>query len=90
MAINAAQQKVKETGDLSVPLSIRNAPTKLMKDLGYGSGYQYAHNHKDNFANAEFLPDKISGTSFFKLGNNPRENVMKDFLKKRWKDKYDF
>ncbi len=90
MAINAAQQKVKETGDLSVPLSIRNAPTKLMKDLGYGSGYQYAHNHKDNFANAEFLPDEISGTSFFKLGNNPRENVMKDFLKKRWKDKYDF
>lgn len=90
MAINLAQQKVKETGDLSVPLSIRNAPTKLMKDLGYGSGYQYAHNYEDNFANAEFLPDEISGTSFFKLGNNPRENAMRDFLKKRWKDKYDF
>ena len=90
MAINAAQQKVKETGDLSVPLAIRNAPTKLMKDLGYGSGYKYAHNYKDNFTNLEFLPDEISGTSFYKLGNNVRENTMRDFLKKRWKDKYDF
>lgn len=90
MAINAAQQKVKETGDLSVPLAIRNAPTKLMKDLGYGSSYKYAHNYKDNFTNLEFLPDEISGTSFYKLGNNVRENTMRDFLKKRWKDKYDF
>ncbi len=90
MAINLAQQKVKETGDLSVPLHIRNAPTKLMKDLGYGKDYKYAHNHNDNFVESEFLPDEISGTSFFRLGNNPRENAMRDFLKKRWKDKYEF
>ncbi|WP_394970283.1 replication-associated recombination protein A [uncultured Croceitalea sp.] len=90
VAIKLAQQKVKETGDLSVPLHIRNAPTKLMKDLGYGKGYEYAHDHNDNFVVSEFLPDEISGTSFFKLGNNPRENSMRDFLKKRWKDKYEF
>ena len=89
-AIKLAQQKVKETGDLSVPLHIRNAPTKLMKDLGYGKGYKYAHEHENNFVESEFLPDEISGTSFFKLGNNPRENAMRDFLKNRWKDKYEF
>jgi putative ATPase len=89
-AIKLAQQKVKETGDLSVPLAIRNAPTKLMKDLGYGKGYEYAHDHQDNFVASEFLPDEITGTTFFKLGNNPRENAMRDFLKKRWKDKYQF
>ena len=89
-AIKLAQQKVKETGDLSVPLEIRNAPTKLMKDLGYGKGYEYAHDHQDNFVASEFLPDEITGTTFFKLGNNPRENAMRDFLKKRWKDKYEF
>ena len=89
-AIKFAQQKVKETGDLSVPLHIRNAPTKLMKDLGYGKGYEYAHDHKNNFVASEFLPDEISGTNFFKLGNNPRENAMRAFLKNRWKDKYQF
>lgn len=89
-AIKLAQQKVKETGDLSVPLAIRNAPTKLMKDLGYGKGYEYAHDHQDNFVASEFLPDEISGTTFFRLGDNPRENAMRDFLKKRWKDKYEF
>ncbi len=90
MAIKAAQQKVKETGDLSVPLAIRNAPTKLMKDLGYGKGYDYAHDHKDNFVDFEFLPEEISGTTFYKPGKNPRENAMKEFLKNRWKDKYQF
>ena len=89
-AINLAQQKVKETGDLSVPLHIRNAPTRLMKDLGYGKGYEYAHNHQDNFVASEFLPDEISGSSFFKLGSSARENAMREFLKKRWKDKYEF
>ncbi|GMN10945.1 replication-associated recombination protein A [Croceitalea sp. MTPC9] len=89
-AIKLAQQKVKETGDLSVPLHIRNAPTKLMKDLDYGKGYEYAHDHKDNFITSEFLPDEISGTTFFRLGDNPRENAMREFLKKRWKDKYEF
>nr|WP_299385711.1 replication-associated recombination protein A [Allomuricauda sp.] len=89
-AIKLAQQKVRETGDLSVPLPIRNAPTKLMKDLGYGKGYDYAHDHTDNFVDFEFLPEEISGTSFYKPGNNPRENALREFLKKRWKDKYDF
>ncbi|WP_108423782.1 replication-associated recombination protein A [Flagellimonas amoyensis] len=90
MAINEALQMVKQTGDLSVPMAIRNAPTKLMKDLGYGKGYAYAHDHENNFAEFEFLPDEISGTTFYKPGNNPREKGMRDFLKSRWKDKYDF
>ena len=90
LAIKMAQQTVRETGDLSVPLAIRNAPTKLMKDLGYGQGYDYAHDHADNFVDFEFLPDEISGTTFYKPGNNPRENAMREFLKKRWKDKYGF
>lgn len=89
-AINEALQMVKQTGDLSVPMAIRNAPTKLMKDLGYGKGYAYAHDHENNFAEFEFLPDEISGTTFYKPGNNPREKGMRDFLKSRWKDKYDF
>ncbi|MFC4219261.1 replication-associated recombination protein A [Flagellimonas marina] len=89
-AINEAQQKVRLTGDLSVPLAIRNAPTKLMKDIGYGQGYQYAHDHENNFADFEFLPEEISGTAFYRPGNNPRENAMREFLKKRWKDKYGF
>lgn len=90
LAIGKAQKVVQESGDLSVPLAIRNAPTKLMKDLGYGGGYAYAHDHKDNFAKMEFLPEEIRGTTFYKPGENPRENAMRDFLKKRWKDKYDF
>lgn len=90
MAINLAQQTVKQTGDLSVPMAIRNAPTKLMKDIGYGKGYAYAHDYENNFAEFEFLPDEISGTTFYKPGNNPREKGMRDFLKSRWKDKYDF
>ncbi|MEM9000368.1 MAG: replication-associated recombination protein A [Bacteroidota bacterium] len=89
-AIKMAQRIVQETGDLSVPLPIRNAPTKLMKDLGYSEGYAYAHDHKDSFAAIEFLPDEISGTSFYRPGMNQRENTMREFLKKRWKDKYDF
>lgn len=90
MAINEAQQKVRQTGDLSVPIPLRNAPTKLMKDLGYGKGYAYAHDYQNNFVDFEFLPEEISGTTFYRPGNNPRENAMKDFLKKRWKNKYDF
>ena len=61
-----------------------------MKDLGYGKGYAYAHDHPDNFTVMEFLPDEISGTSFYMPGNNPRENTLRDFLKKRWKDKYGY
>jgi len=89
-AIKNAQQLVKETGDLSVPLSLRNAPTKLMKELGYGDNYKYAHNHENNFAEHEFLPEEIKNTTFYNPGNNPRENGLREFLKHRWKDKYGY
>jgi putative ATPase len=88
MAIRKAQQVVNETGDLPVPLSLRNAPTKLMKDLGYGEEYHYAHDYSNNFVDQEFLPDSLSGGSFYIPGNNQRENALRDFLKQRWKDKY--
>lgn len=89
-AIGKAQQLVKETGDLSVPLSIRNAPTKLMKELGYGDNYQYAHSYENNFAAQEFLPDEIKNTKLYDPGNNARENNQREFLKQRWKDKYGY
>ncbi len=88
-AIGKAQQAVKQTGDLSVPLALRNAPTKLMKDLGYGEEYKYAHDYANNFVSLEFLPDELSGTAFYKPGDNQRERAIKEFLKNRWKDKYD-
>jgi len=88
MAIKKAQEYVKDTGDLSVPLPLRNAPTKLMKDLGYGEDYKYAHDFEDNFTELEFLPDEIKGTSFYVPGNNKREMALKEFLEKRWKGKY--
>jgi putative ATPase len=90
MAIGKAQQIVRETGDLSVPLDIRNAPTKLMKELGYGENYQYAHNYENNFANQEFLPDEIKSTKLYDPGNNSRENAHREFLKQRWKGKYGY
>ena len=90
MAINKAQMSVKETGDLSVPLHLRNAPTKLMKDLDYGKDYKYAHDYHNNFVDQEFLPNEITGQKFFEPGNNPREISMREFLKTRWKDKYDY
>ncbi|MEL6305921.1 MAG: replication-associated recombination protein A [Bacteroidota bacterium] len=90
MAIKKAQQTVKETGDLSVPLPLRNAPTKLMKELGYGKGYQYAHDFEDNFVDSEFLPDGISGKVFYEPAQNPRENAIREALKKRWKGKYGY
>jgi putative ATPase len=89
MAINKAQQTVKQTGDLSVPLALRNAPTKLMKDLGYGEEYKYAHDYENNFIPEEFMPKEVAKSSFYRPGNNQRENAIKDFLKKRWKDKYE-
>ncbi|MGA1227463.1 MAG: replication-associated recombination protein A [Tamlana sp.] len=89
-AIGNAQQLVKETGDLSVPLEIRNAPTKLMKELGYGDNYKYAHNYENNFANQEFLPEEIKNTKLYDPGNNARENAHREFLKKRWKNKYGY
>ncbi|KAF2519840.1 replication-associated recombination protein A [Flavobacterium salilacus subsp. salilacus] len=90
MAINKAQQMVKQTGDLPIPLHLRNAPTKLMKELGYGEDYKYSHDYANNFAEQEFLPDEISNTKFYDPGNNSRENSTRDFLKNRWKDKYGY
>ena len=90
MAINRAQQLVKEKGDLSVPLEIRNAPTKLMKELGYGDNYKYAHNYEQNFANQEFMPEELKGCKIYEPGNNTREKAYQEFLKQRWKDKYDY
>ena len=87
-AINQAIDVVKNTGNLAVPLDIRNAPTKLMKDLGYGESYKYAHNYDLNFVEQEFLPQGIENTKFYKPGNNARENAQQEFLKQRWKDKY--
>ena len=90
MAIGAATDLVRKTGDLTVPLHLRNAPTKLMKDMDYGKGYQYAHAHTGNFVEMEFLPSNISGAKFFEPGNNARENEMREFLRKRWKEKYGY
>ena len=89
-AIDLALEKVRQTGNLQVPVHLRNASTKLMKDLGYGKGYQYAHDFKNQFVLQEFLPDEISGTKFYEPGENPRENNIRDFLKNRWKSKYDY
>ncbi len=90
MAINQAQQLVAETGDLPVPIPLRNAPTKLMKELGYGDEYKYSHDFANNFAEQEFLPEAISNTAFYVPGNNSRENGTREFLKNRWKDKYGY
>lgn len=90
MAIGEAQNLVKTTGDLSVPLHLRNAPTKLMKDLDYGKEYQYSHNYTGNFVNQEFLPDEIKNTKLYEPGNNTRENQFRELLKKRWKGKYNY
>ena len=89
-AINSAMETVKNTGNLSVPLDLRNAPTKLMKTLGYGEEYKYAHNYDENFVAQEFLPQTIKNTTFYTPGDNAREQAQKDFLKKRWKDKYNY
>lgn len=87
-AINEALALVKKTGNLPVPLHLRNAPTKLMKDLDYGKDYAYAHSHEGNFVNLEFLPDEISGFSIYTPGNNSTENKIRDELAKKWKGKY--
>ena len=90
LAIGEAQKVVKQTGDLPVPIHLRNAPTKLMKELGYGEEYKYSHDYSNNFAEQEFLPDEISETVFYNPGNNSRENGTRDFLKNRWKTKYNY
>ncbi len=84
-AIGKAQELVRQTGDLSIPLHLRNAPTKLMKDLDYGKDYKYAHSYENNFVKQEFMPNDISTTKLYEPGNNARENTFREFLKKRWK-----
>lgn len=90
VAIRAAQALVQKTGNLPVPLYLRNAPTKLMKELGYGEQYKYAHDFEGNFVNQEFLPTDISGTKLYNPSNNQRENEMRRQLKQWWKEKYNY
>ena len=89
-AINDAIAAVHQHGDLSVPLHIRNAPTKLMKNMGYGQGYQYSHQYNNNFSQQEYLPEKISNTKFYEPGKNAREEELRKYLKQLWKDKYGY
>lgn len=90
MAINQAQEAVAKTGDLPVPLHLRNAPTKLMKDIGYGADYKYSHSYENNFSSQEYLPDSLSGMKFYEPGNNARERELREFLKQKWKEKYNY
>ena len=90
MAIEEAMAIVRKQGDLPVPLHIRNAPTGLMKNLGYGKNYKYAHSFEGNFAEQEFLPDKLSGTTFYNPGQNPREEELRKFLRSKWDKKYGY
>lgn len=90
MAIDSALAYIEKTGDLPVPLHIRNAPTKLMKDIGYGKDYKYAHDYENNFVKQQFLPDKAVGTVFYSPSNNPKENKIREDLKKKWQDIYNY
>jgi putative ATPase len=90
VAINKAQETVKKTGDLSIPLHLRNSPTKLMKDLGYGQNYLYAHDYENNFIHQEFLPDELTDTKFYEPGSNAREQKFEERLQKLWKGKYGY
>lgn len=87
-AINKAQALVKETGDLPVPLHLRNAPTKLMKELNYGTDYKYAHAYPGNFVEQEFMPESLSGLKLYDPGKNASEDKLRAALRERWKDKY--
>lgn len=89
-AIGAAMELVRRTGDLPVPLHLRNAPTRLMKNLGYGKDYKYAHSFEGNFAELDFLPDEIKGTKLYDPGNNARENESKERLRKLWGERYKY
>jgi len=90
MAIEEASALVNDTGDLGVPLHLRNAPTRLMKEIGYGKNYEYAHSFEGNFSEQEYLPESLSGTKLYDPGRNARENETREFLKKLWKDKYSY
>ncbi len=89
-AIGSAMSAVSQHGDLPVPLHIRNAPTRLMKDLDYGKGYKYSHAYEGNFSEQEYLPESLSGTKFYEPGNNAREEELRKFLRSLWKDKYGY
>ena len=89
-AINEAQEKVRQTGNLPIPLHLRNAPTKLMKEIGYGEDYKYAHDYKNQFIEQEFLPEEIKGTTLYQPGENQKEKSIRDFLKSRWNKKYGY
>jgi len=90
VALGEATSAVNRLGDLPVPLHIRNAPTRLMKNLGYGKNYEYSHNYEDNFSPQEYLPKELAGKKFYDPGQNPREEELRRFLKKLWKDKYNY
>jgi len=90
LAINQAQALVREKGDLSVPLALRNAPTKLMKDLNYGKAYKYAHDFPGNFVAQEFMPEEIKGLKLYEPGDNARENELRRYLKGKWEGKYNY
>jgi putative ATPase len=90
MAIESAISEVRTKGDLPVPLHLRNAPTKLMKEMNYGKNYMYAHNFENNFALQQYLPDALEGIKFYEPQQNPRENEIRKFLKDRWKEKYGY
>tara|TARA_Y100000389_G_scaffold24490_1_gene21186 strand:+ start:974 stop:2251 length:1278 start_codon:yes stop_codon:yes gene_type:complete len=89
-AINEASEKIKVTGNLQVPIHLRNAPTELMNELGYGEGYKYSHDFQNQFTNQEYLPDEITGTKLYEPGKNKKEDSIRDFLKLRWKNKYNY
>ena len=89
-AINEALEKIKVTGNLQVPLHLRNAPTELMNELGYGEGYKYSHDFQNQFTNQEYLPDEITGTKLYEPGKNKKEDSIRNFLKLRWKNKYNY
>ncbi|HET8963021.1 MAG TPA: replication-associated recombination protein A, partial [Chitinophagales bacterium] len=89
-ALKTAKKLYQETGDLSVPLHLRNAPTSLMKKMDYGKDYKYAHTYDNNFIDQEFLPEEILSKTIYTPGKNPKENEIRNFLKERWKGKYEY
>ena len=90
MAINKAMEEVRKTGNLPVPLHLRNAPTKLMKEIGYGKDYKYAHNYEDHFVKDHYLPEALQNLQFFTPGENPRETEMRKHLERLWKNMKDY
>ncbi len=90
MALNKAREAVRKTGNLPVPLHLRNAPSKLMKELGYGKGYKYSHGYEGNFADQDYLPGELEGKAFYEPGNNAREEELRKRLKMLWKDRYNY